>query len=132
MRTFTEEQKIERSKRSREFYLRNPDRAAAATKKWREANPEKAKAACNKSYMKRTFGMSPEQYEAMLQTQGGGCAFCDQKPGGTRFDHDHTCGQCVRWLLCDLCNRALGMFKDDINVLERAATALRERQEVRV
>lgn len=75
--------------------------------------------------------MTPEQYDDMVQAQGGVCAACGQperkihpRTGEVQplsIDHDHaccpgatSCGKCVRSLLCDTCNRALGMFGDDM------------------
>ncbi len=44
------------------------------------------------------------------------CAICRQKQNGSRewlcVDHDHTTGV-IRGLLCDPCNKALGLFADD-------------------
>jgi hypothetical protein len=66
----------------------------------------------------------------MLVRQGGGCAIC-RRDNGKRLlavDHDHaccpgerTCGKCVRGLLCDGCNHGLGKFRDDPELLRRAA-----------
>lgn len=59
-----------------------------------------------------------EEYDAMLEAQGGGCAICGATESGhgrTRnlcVDHDHTTGA-VRALLCHGCNGGLGHFKDD-------------------
>ena len=74
------------------------------------------------------YGISPEQYEKMLASQGGGCALCGQdgstsRGGVLHVDHCHTNGH-VRGLLCDLCNRGLGLFKDRPDLLRRAAEYL--------
>ena len=56
------------------------------------------------------------------------CGICKtQIPGkkGWCIDHDHTCCEkgcpkCVRGILCGLCNSGLGLFKDNIDNLQRA------------
>ena len=81
------------------------------------------------------LGMTPERYEEMLASQGGVCAICrgDDPGTGKRFaiDHDHSCcpgrrscGKCVRGLLCQKCNRGLGLFNDDPERLEAAVRFL--------
>ena len=40
-------------------------------------------------------------------------------------DHNHTTGQ-VRELLCENCNRGLGIFKDDPNLLHSAINYLQK------
>lgn len=81
------------------------------------------------------FGISYEQYEAMLTQQGGGCAICAKVPavGATRLsvDHDHSCcsgkrscGECVRGLLCSDCNFGIGKFRDQPKLLRQAAEYL--------
>lgn len=79
------------------------------------------------------MGMTQESYDVMLAAQGGKCAICGSTdPGDVRayrfhIDHDHkccpgkqSCGKCLRGLLCSPCNRALGQFKDDVDVMEKA------------
>lgn len=76
------------------------------------------------------YGMTVEDYDRMLELQGGVCALCSSPPAEDdvlRVDHDHhccpgekTCGRCVRGLLCDRCNRGLGYFKDNTVALKRA------------
>ena len=78
----------------------------------------------------RRFGLTVEEYDALLAEQGGGCAMCGAPPTPTRrlaIDHDHeccpsrrACHKCVRGLLCPDCNRAIGLFRDN-PVLLRAA-----------
>jgi hypothetical protein len=86
-------------------------------------------------HLKRRYGMTLEDYDAMLKRQGGGCAVCHATPGGRvlHVDHDHsccpmdadkTCGQCIRGLLCDDCNRGLGSFQDNPDLLMAAAAYL--------
>jgi hypothetical protein len=43
-------------------------------------------------------------------------------------DHDHDTGA-IRKLLCHNCNRALGLFKDNIDVIRRAADYIEEHRE---
>src|SRR5262249_47723947 len=78
------------------------------------------------SHLKRKFGITLADYEAMLVAQGGGCAICgDPEPEGRSLhvDHDHEDGQ-VRGLLCFRCNNALGDLREDVALLSRAASYL--------
>lgn len=73
--------------------------------------------------------MTLEQYEALLAVQGGRCAICGGvNPSGRRLsvDHAHATKQ-VRGLLCGLCNRGLGAFRDDPILLRKAIGYLRRR-----
>jgi recombination endonuclease VII len=56
--------------------------------------------------LKKAYGISPEQYEKMLDKQGGVCALCFRAPKKIPLpvDHDHHSGR-VRGLLCFFCNR---------------------------
>ena len=84
---------------------------AEYARKWRAANPEKSK----NNYLKKCYGITLEQYNEMLIKQNGVCAICCEKDpnfDNLAVDHDHKTNK-VRGLLCHLCNRALGMFKDD-------------------
>lgn len=77
--------------------------------------------------------MTIEQFEAMRVAQNDCCAIC-QKPefakhavtGETRnlaVDHNHETGA-TRALLCTNCNKGLGHFKDDLDLLKRAIAYL--------
>lgn len=92
---------------------------------------EKQKHANRKTTLKRGYSMTPEQYAEMLAAQGGKCAICRaEQPGSKKLnfpvDHCHKTGA-VRGLLCDACNRGLGFFRDDADVLRRAAAYLEAR-----
>ena len=83
-----------------------------------------------KQHLKRTYGITLEEYDAMLEKQGGCCAICGtDKPGSSRrntyfsVDHCHTTGE-VRGLLCHQCNTALGLIKDNPDTLTNMITYL--------
>jgi Recombination endonuclease VII len=83
--------------------------------------------------LKRYFGLSWEQYEALLSSQGGKCAVCGNgetliingKELRLAVDHCHTTGK-VRGLLCSKCNQLLGCAKESIEILERAIEYLKK------
>lgn len=74
------------------------------------------------------YGLTQEQYEAMLAEQDGRCAICRSPdwPGKDRrphVDHCHKTGK-IRALLCGKCNNGLGNYDDDPARLRAAADYL--------
>lgn len=68
----------------------------------------------------RFYGITVEQFDAMLVEQGGVCKVCSgpaMGKGRYHVDHDHETGL-VRGLLCHKCNVALGMVRDSISHLQ--------------
>jgi hypothetical protein len=103
--------------------------AATAARARNAANPERLAVINRRSKLKRAFGISLEQYDAMLAAQGGRCGICGTgEPTGKRgilgpvfhVDHCHKTGK-IRGLLCASCNPALGAFGDSA---ERLAAAI--------
>lgn len=84
-------------------------------------------------YLRKTFGISAEDYYRMLNEQGGVCAICGgSEPRGrskTRFavDHCHKTGK-VRGLLCGPCNTGIGHLRDDVANLRAAIKYLERAQ----
>lgn len=75
-----------------------------------------------RTMLRAKYGLSMEEYAALLERQHGVCAICGQPPnegGVLHVDHDHTTGV-VRGLLCPPCNTGLGNFRDDQRLLRRA------------
>ena len=102
----------------------------AANRAWDAKNRDYVSTAFRKHGLRRRYGLTVEQWEAMSEQQGGGCAICGLNTKGTkkpglRVDHDHATGA-VRGLLCHACNMLLGMAKDDPHILEQAARYLRK------
>jgi hypothetical protein len=74
------------------------------------------------SDLKRAFGITADQYDAMLEYQGGVCAICKRECKTNRrlsVDHCHTTSE-VRGLLCGNCNTGLGGLQDSPLLLQTA------------
>ena len=95
------------------------------TKKYYTNNREKVRAKRRIYEMRYYYGMEFEHYQKLSDKQNGVCAICGGNPENwLAIDHDHKTGQ-IRGLLCRTCNSALGLFKDDPTVLDKAAQYLR-------
>lgn len=77
----------------------------------------------------KKYGLTQEQYDALLKAQGGCCVICPRSGSGdsrTKYlfvDHEHKTGK-VRGLLCGPCNAALGAFGDSCERLKVAIAYL--------
>jgi hypothetical protein len=72
----------------------------------------------------QSYGLSLQDYRAMLERQGNICGICKTPGKPLCVDHCHATGK-VRGLLCRDCNLGLGNYKDN-PVFTRAATAYLE------
>jgi hypothetical protein len=82
---------------------------------------------------RKQYGITLEDYERMLDEQGGVCAICGlaspDKP--LCVDHNHQSGA-VRGLLCNPCNTILGRWRDSPEVAERAKQYLLKHSQLRL
>ena len=85
-----------------------------------------ASKASHESHLKRAFGISRADYEALYAFQSGVCYICRQRPGAGRrlaVDHDHVTGE-IRGLLCASqefgCNVTLRRLLNDVGMATRA------------
>ena len=89
--------------------------------KWSGKNIAKLKERDRSYNLKRKFNMSTDDYQKMLEQQGGRCATCDKEKSsnGKRLavDHCHTTGK-IRGLLCNECNTSLGLLKENTDILQ--------------
>ena len=113
--------------RNRERYRRNPE-----TSRERErTNYHLRKTEHRNNRLARVFGLSANDYAALLEKQNHVCAICGrpetQLRGGViqnlSVDHDHGTDM-VRGLLCSGCNMGLGHFEDSPQYLTSALTYL--------
>lgn len=79
---------------------------------------------CNRSAMREwNYGLSHDEYQNILDRQGGVCAICSEPDRKLVIDHDHQTGT-VRGLLCADCNIGLGRFRDTPAYLQAAVAYL--------
>ena len=90
-------------------------------KDWYQQNKAKCNTATRRNHLRTKYGMTEEDYRAMLIGQDGICLICSQELSKTRpvIDHCHMTQQ-VRGILCDSCNIAIGKFRDDPDILRKA------------
>lgn len=91
-------------------------------KKYYIDNPEKYKITNRKKYLKKQYGLTIEDVDIMLKNQNYKCAICGReillhgssvdKNKIAHVDHNHETGK-VRGLLCNDCNRGIGLLKDN-------------------
>jgi len=99
---------------------------ATAARKWYADNTERAGDNRRRHNLGK-YNLTVDEYNSMLASQGGACAICGNPETKTRqgkvmrlcVDHCHSSGR-VRGLLCNNCNRALGLLRDDADVLRKA------------
>jgi len=128
-------------KQNKEHYWRykteNPEEYKKKRARYRKNGDLRDPLRNRKRSLKLKYGITLEDFDKILKKQGGVCAICQGKPQKKNYvvDHDHnccpikkrgqkTCGKCIRGLLCDRCNTALGRFYEDINILKRAVKYL--------
>jgi hypothetical protein len=80
------------------------------------------------AHLRETYGVTLDEYNAMLTRQGWKCAICGTpapEEGERSFpvDHDHKTGK-VRAILCTGCNAGIGMFKENASALHAAVEYL--------
>lgn len=114
---------------ARRYYERHKEQRHAKAKQWRVNNRDKVRVN-NHIYKLRAYGLTVEQYDQMMQDQGGGCAICGLKEKrGTRLhvDHVHDTGK-VRGLLCTNHNVAIGMLQDNVELIKRVIAYIEAHQ----
>ena len=73
-------------------------------------------------YYKRVYKIGLKEYDALLTKQNNVCAICEKECSSGRrlaVDHDHDTGK-VRALLCGICNRGLGYFQHNPQIITEA------------
>ena len=116
--------------------------AVAKATKNKESKPpmseEKLKAyrkSQRKWHLKKTYNLTLEDFDIMLDEQGGVCKICGCEAYNERnafreylvVDHCHDTGV-VRGLLCSQCNIGLGSFNDNLSLVASATKYLEETQ----
>jgi len=113
------------------FYWKERRASSEDYKEYMREWYRKARAANPEYYLdqdlRRNYGVTYEWYQETLAKQNNVCAICKQpetaiirnKVIAMPVDHDHKTGK-ARGLLCTKCNRGLGLFRDDKDILKAA------------
>lgn len=118
---------------ARQYYVEHKEERAAYRAEhreehlayYREYNAERRADSMNSDLL-RHYGITLDDYNAMLEAQDGVCAICGKAPEERErlgVDHNHETGR-VRNLLCGCCNRALGQLQDSEQLCLAAAAYL--------
>lgn len=102
-----------------------------ASNAWHKQRPEWRRNA----NLKHNHRITTEEYNALLERQGGNCAACGLadtalhygKPRSLAVDHCHQTGK-LRGLLCGKCNQALGLLDDSPEKIEALLKYIQERK----
>ena len=73
------------------------------------------------SHRRKRYNLEPHEYNKLMKDSNNLCMICKSPPSNKslHIDHDHKT-KIVRGLLCHGCNTALGLMKDNINILLEA------------
>jgi predicted methyltransferase len=114
---------------------KNPNSLAKARerqRKWAASNPEKAFITMQNARLAK-YGIDLAKRSEMSINQDHKCKICgkpeDLQTKKMAVDHCHETGK-VRGLLCDPCNRGLGLFYDNPETLLKAANYILNFQEI--
>jgi len=111
----------------------NKEKAIAYAKAYRKANKEKLSSNNKRYYLKVKYGITLKEKNFILKKQNNKCKICKitihknkkLKNNTACIDHCHTTNK-LRGILCSMCNKGLGHFKDSTEILTNAITYLEE------
>ena len=96
---------------------------------WRHLNLEHSKMTQRSYEYKRKYGITIDDYDQMFEDQNGDCCICEVNRAALHkdlaVDHCHITGK-IRGLLCTPCNTALGLFKDNEFIINKALEYLKK------
>lgn len=100
--------------------VQNGDAMRARERQWYLDNKERASASARRVKLK-SYGLTEEAYQTMVEAQNGVCAICQRPPKRARLyvDHCHLTSR-VRGLLCHPCNAAIGLLQENLDTIARA------------
>lgn len=123
--------------KSKMYDLAHPEEKRMRNKKYYENNKEKHNAYCYVNNRNKTYNITQDIYDTMLNNQKGVCAICGKKETKVgrinkkikplSVDHNHNTGK-IRGLLCQNCNSGLGLFGDNEDLLIKAANYIKQQQ----
>ena len=115
------------NKANPEKHRGDPVKQRASEKKWRKENPERFLNSQRKHHLRKTYNLTSEDFDRMLEEQDGKCDLCGisqtKTYGSLCVDHNHETGK-VRALLCKKCNFIVGAIENSPETAESVRTYL--------
>lgn len=108
-----------------ENYKKDPKKHIEASKVWYQNN----KGRVRDLSLQRNYGIDLETYNEMFRKQEGKCATCSTHQSELKrslcVDHDHETSE-IRGLLCDSCNRSIGLLKENLKTISNVIVYLKK------
>ena len=124
-RKYREKNRDKINAQQKEYYQRTKEEKQIKQRLYKQT--PQGKLAQRYGHIKHRYGLSKDDYLALLEKQNNVCAICLNPETIENsilcVDHCHKTGK-VRGLLCRMCNSALGKFNDDLSNLKRAVAYL--------
>jgi hypothetical protein len=116
-------QKTKRYKRYQKE-IKKTEKYKEMAKTYRESiyHTDKYKAQVKNTHLKRTYGITLEEFNILLHNQNNSCKICNtifNDETTPCVDHCHDTEN-IRGIVCHPCNKLLGFAKDDIRILKNA------------
>jgi len=140
--TYYQRHKKEMAAYRREYCKKNPEYRKAIHKNYVKTHREQVIATQKRWRIKHSVkisayrrehvhGVTPEQFNNMILSANNCCQICKKPFGNNRattphIDHNHKTGE-IRGLLCKFCNSGIGMFMENITIMETAIKYIEKR-----
>jgi len=111
------------------YRIKHREKRLEYCREYRKNNPEKFKEydkIGNQKKRQKLYGISPEQFDTLLENQGDRCIVCSTNSPGKKgwcVDHCHETGR-IRGILCGKCNMGIGLFDDSTEILKKVISYL--------
>jgi hypothetical protein len=128
MKEYSKKNKEAIKLKRKEYVKTNSEKIKLQQQKRRNETIKIRKEYDKKYGLKRKYNISSEHYIELFNKQNGRCAICgihqNELKKSLGVDHNHKTNK-IRGLLCDKCNRGLGYFNDELNLLVNATNFLK-------
>lgn len=110
---------LERARRAAD-----PEKFRERDRRYKEKNPERVKAKARRTNLRKLYGLTLDQFDALVKRQLDRCIICEvafvgMESSKIHVDHCHRTGR-VRGVLCSACNLLIGHAREDAHTLRRA------------
>lgn len=105
------------------YYERNRERVLKYQKEYQKKRWESDPFHMRSIKVKAVYGITKEEFVALTEKYQGKCGICSME-AKLHIDHDHKTNK-VRGLLCGKCNKAIGLFDEDMDKMNKAVKYLK-------